>query len=238
MLTSFPPRGRFSFGQHTATAGTAIALLIPPRDMRSFIHVTSIHLTTNTTTAHSIYLCRPKNWTTLSANAATGQLTMSLTADPGKYSTNYQNSRQSAIFGSSLTGVAAGLVPLTSSVADDLIGSASSPYVAYQSSDGVWQFSTVTTVATLVISLAANVPGLGGNVGALSGTRLYYFGAPGDTDPSTGLADELFSTLNTKGSANLALENTSGDAIFSTLHPGDPLLIYSANATNRTGSSV
>lgn len=73
--------GSSGFGQKTATAGTRINRLIPPRK-RAYTRLKRLAATCGTT-SHTVTALRPLGRTTLTAAAASGQAVVNLTADPG-----------------------------------------------------------------------------------------------------------------------------------------------------------
>ncbi len=227
----------FSVPGGTATGGTAFAVGIPPfpgpANTPPFIYTLQpngqpdwwsqsgclTHITTidqlNGSTAHTFYIARPKNWTTLTADAAAGQAVVNIAADPGVYTTNYRYP---------LPGVtpSAGLYTYPGRVANNVI--AASDYAAYQLPDGTWVFDTVASVSTLAITMTTNVP----TGGVKSGAPFFIFGVPGtDSDPATGQLDPSFKTI-------VSIRQTIQDYVvgcFTSLHKGDPLLYYNANGT-------
>lgn len=78
-----------------------------------------------------------------------------------------------------------------------------------------------TKIVTFTANLAANINTTVGKV--------WNFGVPADTDPSTGAAHPVIPTVaNTTASLNFPTAGFVGGA------KGDPLLIYTVNATNAT----
>lgn len=210
--------GAFCKGRKTATAGTPILIPIPPfsnqgapglgTGMRSqgVIHVTHIILD-GTTTAQNIAFMSPLNFTTFSANAAAGQAVVTITADPGVYSTNYKYGLPNGQSGPS--------------TADNAI--AANDYVIYQVADGTIVADKVSSVSGLSITMTTNLP----TGGVLAGGLFWFFGVAADVNPGTGEAHPAFGTTG----AAARQEYTDQNGLWVGLRPGDPMLIYDPNAT-------
>lgn len=209
--------GRFSLGRKTANAGTAITQLIPPWSGRQapaaggfspyYTHISKLIYTTGAT-AHDVVIMRPFNYTTLAADAAASQAVVVLAADPGSYSTAYQYPTPSSA---------------AVRTANNLI--AGSDYVVLQLPDGTYLMDTVSSVSTLSVTLANNLP----TGGAKSGAILWFFGVAANSDPATGRANPSVDIL---ASETLRTFSDSGAGLWASLHPGDPLIVYSANGSN------
>lgn len=220
----------FSLGRSTATAGTAIAALIPPftgtpgdaanvfdlsKTPKNFglgvTHVTKVCYTT-AGTAHQIGIMRPFNYTWTTAAAAVNQADIVLYDDPGLYSTNYKYPSKHG---------------KSAAVANNAI--AASDYVVYQLVDGTWIVDTVSSVSSLTVTLTTNIPNVSGG-GVAAGAPVYFFGVIGNSDPATGQVNPQ----NTIAASQTRDASWTGDGfpICSALHVGDPLLFYSANGTN------
>jgi hypothetical protein len=106
---------------------------------------------------------------------------------------------------------------------------ASSDYVVYQAADGHWVQDTVSSVSGLSVTLTGNVP----TGGVLPGGLFYFFGISTDIDPATNLAHVLFDVLplGTTVTSTVRTEITDPNGLWCSLHPGDPILIYTANVT-------
>jgi len=225
--------GTFSLGQNTAAGGTAFLSLIPPRTLQGpsvgvlavaasqptwwggsygYSHLTSLVYTTGVT-AHALEVWRPLNWTTANGAVAANSATLVLAADPGSYSTVYRYPKNGS--------------QAPANVANNLI--AASDYVACQLVDGSWFFSKVTSVSSLTLTLTTATPNITGG-GIADGTPIFFFGAPGDSDPATGVAQ--FKTTTVASTNRQAILNDMILSSFQALHPGDPLLFYSPNTTN------
>lgn len=211
--------GAFSKGRKTATAGTAIVILIPPFSNQGMPglgtgkmglgvpHITHM-IVDGTTTKQTIGILRPQNFTTFSANAAAGQAVVSLTADPGVYSTNWKYGLPNGQSG-----------PRT---ADDAI--ASGDYCVYQAADGTYIADTAAGSYTSgTVTMTTNLP----TGGVLQGGLFWLFGQTADTDPNTG---EPHLSIDTTGAA-ARIEYTDANGLWCALHQGDPLLIVDPNAT-------
>ncbi len=78
---NFKAVGGGSVGKATASAGTVINLLVPPR-LGAYSRITGYCYNCGTT-GHTLTVLREQGRTTLSAAAASGQAVVALTADPG-----------------------------------------------------------------------------------------------------------------------------------------------------------
>lgn len=180
-------------------------------------------LYTTGATAHTITLVRPKNWTYFPAGWAknltlipngTGAKSTGLFDDPGVYSTNYK-------YPSPITTG-------TASLGDNAIGTGD--YVAYQLTDGTWQLDKVASgTFNSALTLGTGTPNVTGGGVPVNGV-LFFFGIAADSDPGTALACPSTLSSITVSRANLAADDVMG--FMSSLHPGDPLLLISNNATN------
>lgn len=225
--------GTFALPSQTQSAGTAIVSLVPPYRgsggnppllykldknqkpnwEKAFTHLSQLTYTA-AGTAHTVVVMRPLNWTTIASAVAHNSTSVVLTADPGVYSTNYKYALPTEASGK------------PSGVADN--GIAANDYVAFQLKDGTWHVSTVGSVSSLTLTLSTGTPNVAGG-GAVAGTPLFFFGVAGDSDPATKSTHVSFlSVANAR--TELISDKTFGDV--SSLNPGDPLLIYSANASN------
>lgn len=184
--------------------------------------ITSL-LVNASSTGHTLFILRPLNWTYFPAGLAknttaipngSGSSSTGLFDDPGVYSTNYKYPTAGAVF---------------PAPAADAAISGTNLLVCYQLSDGTWQLDTIAS-GTFGASLTLTTGTPNRNGGAiLAGAPLFYFGAVAGTlvDPATG--STAFGTT-TKTSAQTGYQDYL-DSVFSAVHPGDPLLIYDANAT-------
>ena len=207
-MFSSPIYGSYSIGKKTEAAGTVITKLIPPR-ANAFTRLTWLEVLTGAM-AHTMTIMRPLNKTTLSAVAAGGQAVISLVADPGNY-------------------------PTTIQTADNVI--AANDYVVVELPDVTYHVGLVSSVATLDITLTANLP----TGGAASGAKVWFFGIITDTNPNTAEAHAQY-TL-TANATNL-FGNRAGESIvgfFETIKgltalsmtgKEEPLVVHIGNATN------
>lgn len=226
----FPSYAAFSRGKKTAAGATPFAQFIPPYRPssgapvgvnttadplvnRGVIHVTDFRYVVPTT-AHLITVMRPLNYTTFSADAAASQAVVNITADPGLYQTagRYQYAKPGGL--------------TAPSTANNAI--AGNDYVVYQAAAGQWVMDTVSSVASLAVTLTNNLP----TGGVLKGGLLYFFGIYSDTDPATNEAHQSFDVLAaSSGTENYVLQSQGGGSLFQAYHPGDPMIFYSSNAT-------
>lgn len=223
--------GRFALSSKTANAGTVLASLIPPfRGSNSVpplmyklqggkpnwrnqpYTVISQLCYTAGSTAHDVVVMRPFNWAVVAADVAHNATVVTLETDPGLYATRYKYD---------LPPEAGGVVATTANN-----GIAGSDYVCYQLRDGTWQIDTVASVSSLSITMNTGTPNVSGG-GIEKGSILFFFGVAANTDPATGLAHLAITSV---ASARTELLTSAGS--ISSLHPGDPLIVYSANASN------
>ena len=197
----------FGVGRRTATAGTAILVLIPPKPDRK-AKLTYFKYTSGAT-QHTATVMRPLAKTTVKTTAAGAATSLILTRDPGAYAANaVADGRQ---------------VP---SVADNVI--AANDYIVIRRADGVYaailvSAATVNSDGSVTLTVSALPTG-----GVLASSVVYFMGIPGDTDPSTGLANESFAPAT---SATTTYD-ANGGAMVEALNTGDPLILHSGNATN------
>lgn len=198
-------------------------------------HIEKIVITNNITSnvAQQLTLMRPLNysWFTVgAAKNATSAGTAALFDDPGIFSTNYK-----------YDGV---ISQGTAVVADHAL--AQNDYIVYQLADGTWESNLVA--ASGVFSSVTFTTGVGGNSatgaggGILAGSPCYYFGpvtaasaafASQLKDPATGKVP-LVLTVDaavTTTSVQAYTAGTGPGGVFSTLHPGDPILIAITSLT-------
>lgn len=145
--------GRRNYGRLTQTAGTVITRLIEPMK-NGFTRITGVHVKISTT-AHILTLMRPFNRCTFTADAAAGQAVVNISANPGTYT---------------VQGTLA--TPSNAMAAND--------FVVYECADGTYALDTVSSIATLAVTLAANVP----TGGVIKGGYLWFFGLVTDTNPN------------------------------------------------------
>ena len=222
--------GIWSMPGQTQTAGTAIALGIPPHtgspgsapflyarqnnapNWTRGIGMTRIMYAaiTSAGTAHTWYILRPKNYTTIAEIVAKNDTTVVMADNPGLYATTYKYPLPSGL-------------TAPGNVADNT--PASGDYVMFQLDNGTWHFSLVSSLATLTLTIATGTPNVDGSTAAV-GRILFFFGAGGDVDPATGKTDP---TLQPAVSATTTLGN-GFTPLAAGLRPGDPLVVVNANA--------
>lgn len=241
-MRSFPIWGTFAVSEATGSGGTAFTALIPPYrgpaynplyvpsailpgnpgpqggygtagSGSAYTHVNTLLYTTGAT-AHKVGIMRPLNWTTFAAAVPKNTTAITLTADPGKYSTNFNYQTPG------------GVVP---AIADDTI--VTGDYVAYQYADGTWQIDTIAsgTFAGANLVLTTGTANQTGAVIPLGGI-LYYFGIIGDIDPNTGVTNWQTTLVASQARASLLQEGVLGE--ITSAHRGDPMIFYSPNTTN------
>lgn len=224
--------GDFAIGSQTQTQGTVISALIPPwrgpngsppfsykvtggrpnwTSPGAYTYVNQI-VYASAGTVHDVVVMRPFNWAVVNGDVAHNATVVNLLTDPGAYSTAFK-------YG--LPGDAGGVVANT---ADN--GIAASDYVAVQLRDGTWHMSLVSSVSSLAVTLTTATPNVSGG-GIEDGSILFFFGAPANTNPQTGQAHVKFTTV----ASTRVLLFDSGSSGIGSLNPGDPLIVYSANAT-------
>ena len=121
----------FSLGKQTAAAGSPVNVLIPPRTGKR-TKVTTLRMVAGDG-ADTVAGLDVLGTTTANGAAAAGQITVTITADPG----NYTGKR----------------------TADNLI--AAGDYLSAQLSDYTWWFDEVAAVSGLDIGMTSNLPTLG-----------------------------------------------------------------------------
>lgn len=195
----------FGYGKNTQTAGTIITQVIPPVGGKR-AKLTKLVYTCGAT-LHTITVMRALARTTLSAAAAAAQAVINLTRDPGAYAANATSDGRA-----------------TPSVADNVI--AANDFLLIAKPDGTWHFAQVSSVATLAITLTANVP----TGGFAAGADVYFFGIITDTDPNTGAAHPILTLIG--GTSALTTLTGDGAPLVETVLQDSPMVIHSGNATN------
>jgi hypothetical protein len=222
--------GDFTVGTTTVAFGTAFASLIAPwrgsggaplqykvgpNGRPNWVPGAYTHVTqavyTAAGTAHDLVFMRPLNWAVVAADVAANSGAVTLLTDPGLYSTNYKYP-----LGPDAGGVVA-------TVANNAI--AGSDYVAVQLRDGTWHMSLVTSVSSLTVTMTTVCPNVTGG-GIEAGSILFFFGVAADVNPQTGKAHLAITSV---ASARTSLLDSGGGGV-PTLNPGDPMILYSANA--------
>lgn len=167
---------------------------------------------TSGSTAHTWVWLRPKNWTYINEAVTKNDTTVVMYDNPGTYSANYKYPLPPGV--SSVPGLVADNTP------------ASGDYVGFQLDNGAWHFSLVSSLSSLTLTIATGTPNVDGSTAAV-GRILFFFGAAADVDPATGVIDPVWLP---PASATTTFAEPAG--LVSALHPGDPLILYNANASN------
>lgn len=98
---------------------------------------------------------------------------------------------------------------------------AAGDHVAIKRPDGRWHHGVVSSVASLAITLTANVP----TGGLASGARVIFYGAPGDTDHTE-------RTYNAPASATTTFPAVGDGVLCRSLGVDEPVIFSSDNASN------
>lgn len=198
---------------------------VPNWTKQPFTHLQSLQYTTGST-AHTVTVLRPTNWTTFKTAVAKNTTTITLTEDPGVYSTNFRYPLPSQQFNP--PGVANSTGPCQ---AADVAISSTNKFVCYQLADGTWQYDTIAsgTFAGANLTLTTGTPNRNGATIPAGGV-LFFFGTLTATNPQTGQAQLLFTTIASTNKSDLITGAAGGGGIPS-LNPGDPLIVQSNNAT-------
>jgi hypothetical protein len=200
----------YRYGQFDVTGGRANWL-----ESVAARTVITCALYTTGPTGHTITLLRPLNFCKITAAIAAGGTAITVDADPGVFSSNYRYP------------LPTGAVP---SVADNAISTGD--FVAYQLSDGTWVFDKIAsgTFGGANLVLTTGVPNVTG-VTVLANSPLFFFGIQTDTDPATGVAHPGTKTIASTNRVN-QFDDGAVIGFGNALHPGDPLLLHSNNATD------
>lgn len=219
---------------NTQSAGTAIFRGIPPDpgvpgqapflyakvnstpnwfSRAGVTHVSQAGITSGST-AHTWYFLRPKNFTYIAEAVVKNDTTIVMEDNPGLYATTYKYRLPGSL-------TAPGLVADNTPAAND--------YCCFQLDNGVWHFSLISSLSTLTLTIATGTPNVDGSTAAV-GRVLFFFAAGGDVDPATGVIDPTLQPVVSAYTGFTA--GAGGDPIVSALHPGDPLLLVNANASN------
>ena len=225
-------------GNYTATAGTVITAFVPPvrgtangapllyqvdgsanplwvRGTGAAVTHLNRLLYTTGTTAHTVTVLRPLNWTYFTTAIAKNVTAFTgIAADPGVYSTNYKYPLPAG-----QTGPA--------NVADNAI--ASGDYIMYQLVDGTWVLDTAGgSFSAGALTVTTGTPNITGG-GIAKNSVLFFFGATGDTDPATNQKHFACGTTASTTKQDLLPDQIIGSV--AGIHPGDPLVVVSNNAT-------
>lgn len=202
MPFSLPIFGSKAYGAISAAAGTVINRLVEP--MRNAATVVATFEIQIGVTNQVLTVMRPLGSTTIAAAAAAGQAVINLTADPGSWSARRIVSN----------------------------GIAGSDYVVYRCSDGTYVLDTVSSVATLAVTLSTNLP-----LDVVAGAPLWFFGVANDTNPSDSQSNPKFNIPGVAAavsSGRFTLGDNPGETvagIISTFGKYEPLIFQLNNAT-------
>jgi len=238
----------FADGGYTANAGTTINILLQPflgkhRDMKPFgsapfgpsasgaparIRLTKLFYTIGTA-GHSIYLCRPLNWTTVTAAAAAGGFALSVAADPGIYSLNYRYANAAGLGQQSpWVANAAGSTPVDIA---DRAAMGVGDWIAYQIGTGLYVLDQITSGTFASFGLTNAIPTTGVPLGA----KVFLFGNPAsDKVPYTRNLHTVWKPDVTSAYSLITREyplGGDGIGLYHCYHAGDPLMIQSTNGT-------
>lgn len=203
-----PVHGIRGFGKLTQNAGTVITRLVPPLK-GSITRLTSMWYNCSTT-PHTLTVMRPLGKTFASAAAAASQAVINIERDPGVYNA----------YGTVNTG-------------NNVI--AANDFCVYQTADGNYVVDTVSSVATLAITMTTNVP----TATVLKGAPFWFFGIITDTNPADNLAHPQFtlpaSTVtiieDQYGFINTLRGLTTGTLQWPLNGLEEPVIVHSGNAT-------
>lgn len=201
MSTPLADGGTFHLGSLTQNAGTKIVRAIWPK--AGFKTVINYLRYISAGTQHTITLMRPIGETTLTAAVAAGaSYVLPVTADPGAVAQmKTRNGSTSRLAANAVAG------------SDRLI-------VALP--DGTYYDDTVTSVASLNVTMDGTLP----TNGAASGAKVWNFGVEANSEPWDAAAH---ATLKPATSATTTYANEDG--IFKAGYPGQPILIIVDNGT-------
>lgn len=190
-------------GNKTQTAGTLIQYLILP-DRQGKNKLIGLSYTAGST-AHTLTIMRAIGRTKCSAVGAAGQAVINLVADPGI-----------------TTGF---VIPGSSTPIVNTNGIAANDFLAIRETDGITRLYKVSSVATLAITLTANLA-----TGVDTTSDVWDFGITTDTDPRNGNPHPNFAgTASVTTSLPVVL---SPESIVCATHATDePVLFNSNNAT-------
>jgi hypothetical protein len=191
-------------------------------------------LYSNNNTAHRLTILQPLNFCYSTVAVAKGYQNFTLDKDPGVFSTNYRYPLPNG-------------QTAPACVIDNPIGVGH--YVAYQLIDGTWVFDTVASGSGTAIALTTPVPNCTGPGGTVAGGAFFFFGGvptygSGSVGSFSGSGETTESIYPATGQPPWSIVvpasstpqtaydgNTLG--LFFANHPGDPLIVYSANTTSQ-----
>ncbi len=205
-MNSMMLQGRFSFGKKTASAGTAITILCPPRRRLKTV-VTRLRVTA-AGTAHVLTCLREIDRATVTTAVAASGTSIVLSKNIGNAPIGpYGSASQLA--------------------ADHL---AANDYYVVELPDGTYLVDTASAynASTFTITPNATIP----TNGIAAGATVWMLGVAADSDPFDPVAG-AFPALNVGASATTEWPNDAPAeaCVFSSYLPYSPLLLYDNNAT-------
>ncbi len=182
----------------------------------------------NGATAHVLVWLRPLNWSVVKVAGAINSTAFTLADNPGAYSTNFHYPTSKGVVANTIsTAQIAGVVyGPPSNVADLTPGT--THYYAVQLADGTWFFDLLAgfSTSTFVVTTTATIPNIVGG-GVPAGAIFFLLGITTAVDPNTGALPPVEYPIVS------AITGFTGgeDGICTSLHPGDPMMLYNASAS-------
>ncbi len=104
-------------------------------------------------------------------------------------------------------------------------------YYAVQLADGTWFFDLISSITgAFAVTMTGTIPNVGGGVQA--GAIYFHLGLLSLKDPATGEIQPQWPTIvSSSGFASQVFADQGGDALVSSIHPGDPMLLFCSNVT-------
>jgi hypothetical protein len=104
-------------------------------------------------------------------------------------------------------------------------------YFAVQLADGTWFFDLIAgfNTSTLVLTTTTTIPNVTGG-GIPKGAICFLLGSSATQDPNTGQLPPAQYT-NSGTATQEDFHDSAGDCVVTSIHPGDPMMLYNANAT-------
>lgn len=194
-----------SVDYHTETQGTAITENIQGKDGLRLALLAGSYL--NGATAHTLCFMYAK--------------------DAAAYPGSSRNTINGATAAHTLSGQA--VIDVDTAPRDPAGNAAAgSDVVAYQLTDGTWEFNLITSISTKAITLTSNITGVdagAGGVAIADGSPFLIFGV---------VADASYLALPLTASVVNSWGATAGGSGLVLVHPyvGEPFYVYDANASN------